>query len=83
MAAVTLPKKHRGAGSSEQVPTYALSQIDHDYGHTVDTFEIAKSFACVNKLRKGHFAKFELGYTLGLVYNEPPTFQNAPPPLFH
>ena len=57
MAAVTLPKKHHEAGSSEQVPTYALSQID--YRHTVDTFEIAKSFACVNKLRKGHFGKFE------------------------
>ena len=52
-----LPKKHHEAGSSERVPTYALSQID--YGHTVDTFEIAKRFACARELRKGHFRKFE------------------------
>ena len=34
----------------EQVPTYALSQID--YGHTMDTFEITKRFACAKELRK-------------------------------
>ena len=34
------------AGSSEQLPTYALSQIN--YGHTVDTFEIAKRFVRKN-----------------------------------
>ena len=52
-----LSKKHQEAGSSEQVPTYALSQID--YGQTVDTFEIAKRFAWAKELRKGHFGKFE------------------------
>ena len=52
-----LPKKHHEAGSSEQALTYSLSQID--YGHTVDTFEIAKKFACAKELRKGHFGKFE------------------------
>ena len=52
-----LPKKYQEAGWSEQVPTYALSQID--YGQTVDTFEIAKRFACAKELRKGHFGKFE------------------------
>ena len=52
-----LPKKHHEARSSEQVPTYALSQID--YGHTLDTFEIAKRCACAKELRKGHFGIFE------------------------
>ena len=52
-----LPKKHHEAGSSEQVRTYALSQIDYDY--TVDTFEIAKRFAFANELRKGHFGKLK------------------------
>ena len=52
-----LPKKHHEARSSEQVPTFALLQID--YGHTVETFEIAKRFACAKELRKGHFGTFE------------------------
>ena len=54
---------------------------------TLDTIKIAKRFSCANELRKGHFGKFEQGYALGLVHDEPPpppysTFQNAPPPLF-
>ena len=52
-----LPKKHHEAGSSEQVPAYALPEIDN--GHTVDTFEIAKRFACANEIRKEHFGTFE------------------------
>ena len=48
---------------------------------TLDTVKIAKRFACANELRKGHFEKFEYGYALGLVYDEPPTFQNALSPL--
>ena len=50
-------RRHHEAGSSEQVPTCALSQID--YGHTMDTFEIAKRFACARELRKGPLGKFE------------------------
>ena len=44
----------------------------------MDTFEIAKRFPCAKELRSGYF---EQGYALGLAYDEPPTFQNAPPPL--
>ena len=48
---------------------------------TLDGVKILKRFACTNELRKGHFAKSEEWYALGLVYDESPTFQNAPPPL--
>ena len=52
-----LPKKYHEAKSSDQVPTYALSQINYGYGHPVDTFEIAKRFACAKELRKEHFGE--------------------------
>ena len=43
-----LRKKYHEARLSEQVLSYALSQID--YGHTLDTFEIAMRFACAKEL---------------------------------
>ena len=68
-----LHRKHNETVSSEQVPTYALSQID--YGHTVDTFEIAKRFPCAKELRKEHFWEIRVGVCawLGL--------RSAPPRL--
>jgi len=44
---------------------------------TLDTVKIAKKFACASELRKGHFVEFELGYALGLVYDEPPHARSA------
>ena len=55
-----LPKKHHEAGSSEQVPNYSLSQID--YGHTVDTFEIAKRFCTWPRFKREACGISEIAY---------------------
>ena len=72
-----LPKKHQEAGSFEQVPTHVLSQID--YGHTMDTFEIAKRLL----VPKNYAKDIRVGVWLYLAWctMSPPMFQNALPPL--
>ena len=65
-----LPKKHHEAGSSEQVPTYALSQID--YGHTVDTFEIAKRFLVPKNYAKDTLGNSSRGMCLAWCTIRPP-----------
>ena len=52
--------------------------------HTMDSVKIAKRFACVNELHKGHnYFLGNLGKGMHLAWctmtPPPPTFQNAPP----
>ena len=77
----------RSTMEQDRLNNCLLMHCNKSITDTLGNVKIAKRFACANDLSKGHFGKFEQGYVLGLVYDDPlsppppPTFQNGQPPL--